>query len=171
MSSWFRRFGFQQVLDGLVVGAYPTDAEDIDEIARAHIDVVYNLCEDAEYSRDEREAVVRALARRGIEERRLPLVDFGGLAPEALERAVGELGSELDAGRRVYLHCRAGWQRSAAVAAGLVAVRDGVDIEQALDLVRDRKPTAEPLEHQRDALHEWWRRRRRPRPAKRPPPS
>ena len=163
MSRWFQRFGFHQVLDGLLVGAYPKDAEDVDEIALACVDVVYNLCEDTEYSRGERDAVVRALARRGIEERRLPLIDHGKLPPESLERAVGELGSELDAGRRVYLHCRAGWQRSAAVAAGLVAVREGVDLDEALDMVRERKPMAEPLAHQLDALRKWWRRRQRPR--------
>jgi len=164
MSRWFQRFGFQQVLDGLLVGAYPKDADDVDEIAQACVDVVYNLCEDAEYARGERDAVVRALGRRGIAERRLPMIDHGKLRPDALERAVGELGSELDAGRRVYLHCRAGWQRSAAVAAGLVAVREGVDIEEALDMLRDRKPTAEPLAHQLEALHKWWRKRQRPGP-------
>src|SRR5438309_426171 len=61
MSRWFQRFGFQQVLDGLLVGAYPKDADDVDEIAQACVDVVYNLCEDAEYARGERDAVARAL--------------------------------------------------------------------------------------------------------------
>ena len=43
-----------------------------------------------------------------------------------------EVGRWLDAGERTYLHCRAGWQRSAAVAAGVVAVRAGIDIDEAL---------------------------------------
>ncbi len=39
----------------------------------------------------------------------------------------------LDEGHvRTYLHCRAGMQRSASVAAGVIALRDGVDIDEAL---------------------------------------
>jgi predicted protein tyrosine phosphatase len=65
----------------------------------------------------------------------------------------------LDHGVRTYLHCRAGWQRSAAVAAGVVALRDGIDIDEALDYVQSRKPSADPLPHQREDLKQWWNRR------------
>ncbi len=63
--------------------------------------------------------------------------------------------SWLDAGVRSYVHCRAGWQRSAAVAAGVVALRQGLDIDAALELVQARKPSAEPLPHQREDLRRW----------------
>jgi predicted protein tyrosine phosphatase len=59
----------------------------------------------------------------------------------------------------VYLHCRAGWQRSAAIAAGVVAVRDDTTLEEALGAIRRRKPTAEPLDHQWADLLTWWRGR------------
>jgi protein-tyrosine phosphatase len=100
--------------------------------------------------------VEEALAGAGIEERRLQLVDYGELRPEELEAAVTEVNSWLDQGMRTYVHCRAGWQRSAAVAAGVVAVREGIGIDAALELVRERKPTAEPLPHQAEGLREWW---------------
>jgi len=54
------------------------------------------------------------------------------------------------------VHCRAGWQRSAAVAAAVVAVRDGLDIDEALAYVQARKPSADPLPHQREDLRRWW---------------
>ena len=60
---------------------------------------------------------------------------------------------------RTYLHCRAGWQRSAAVAAGIVAVREGMEIEDALAFVQLRKPSADPLPHQREDLRRWWEQR------------
>src|SRR6478735_8512437 len=44
-----------------------------------------------------------------------------------------------------YVHCRAGWQRSAAVAAAVVAIRAGLDIDEALNYVQERKPSADPL--------------------------
>jgi protein-tyrosine phosphatase len=161
MSDWFGRFGFAEVGDGLLVGAYPLDAEDVARIAGADVDVVYNLVEDAEYDAGERDAVAAALEAAGVSERRRPLVDYGNVPEAALDRAVDEVLADLEAGRRVYLHCRAGWQRSATVAAGVLALREDLAIEDALDVLRERKPTAEPLGHQRADLLAWWRARTR----------
>ena len=62
-------------------------------------------------------------------------------------------------GRTVYLHCRAGWQRSAAVAAAVIAVREQVPLQHALARLRERRPEAEPLPHQRADLFTWWSQR------------
>ena len=159
MSSWFERFGFAEVGDGLLVGAYPVDAADVAAIAGAGAHVLVNLCEDVEYRAGQRGALGAALADAGIEERRLPVPDYGNLPNEVIDRAVRTVTEELAAGRCVYLHCRAGWQRSAAIAAGAVALREGTGVEEALARVRERKPTAEPLGHQRADLLAWWRGR------------
>ena len=135
MSDWFGRFGFAEVGDGLLVGAYPLDAEDVAEIAGAGVDVVYNLVEDEEYEAGERDTATAALAAAGVSERRLPLVDYGNVPEAALDRAVDEVLGDLEAGRRVYVHCRAGWQRSATVAAGVLALREGLP-----DRGRARRP-------------------------------
>ena len=156
MSRWFRSYGFADVLDDLLVGAYPLDSDDVDALERSGIRRVLNLTEDEEYGPGERCAVEQALCAAGIEEHRLGLTDYGGLAPAALETAVGEVNAWLDKGMRTYLHCRAGWQRSAAVAAGVVAVRTGREIDEALAYVRERKPSADPLPHQREDLRRWW---------------
>jgi protein-tyrosine phosphatase len=161
MSDWFGRFGFAEVGDGLLVGAYPLDAEDVSEIAGAGVDVVYNLVEDEEYEAGERDTATAALAAAGVSEKRLPLVDYGNVPQAALDRAVDEVLDDLEAGRRVYVHCRAGWQRSATVAAGVLALREGLPIEDALAVLRERKPTAEPLGHQRADLLAWWQTRAR----------
>jgi protein-tyrosine phosphatase len=123
------------------------------------VERVLNLTEDGEYPPGEREAVVAALAEAGIEEQRVELVDFGSLPTEPLEQAVAAVMSSLEEGKRTYLHCRAGWQRAAAVAAGVVALREGVDVDEALALVQERKPSADPLPHQRDDLRRWWLQR------------
>jgi atypical dual specificity phosphatase len=161
VSDWFTRFGFAQVGDGLLIGAYPLDAADIALLAEKGTEVVYNLCEDVEYEEDLRERIVDALADAGLQERRLPFQDYGDLSAQALDRAVDEVLHELDAGRTVYVHCRAGWQRSAAVAAGVIAVREGVPVEEALRMVRKRKPMAEPLDHQVADLFSWFAGRKR----------
>jgi protein-tyrosine phosphatase len=165
MSWWFRSYGFANVFDDLIVGAYPLDQDDVDTLAGMGIDRVLNLTEDEEYRPGDREAVEHALADAGIAEARLPLTDYGGLPAGEVESAVRAIGGWLDRGERTYLHCRAGWQRSAAVAAGVVAVRAGVDIDEALDRVHRCKPTADPLPHQRTDLRRWWESRRESGPA------
>lgn len=159
MSSWFRSYGFVDVQEGLVVGCYPLDAGDVAMLQWAAVDRILNLVEDEEYGPGEREAVEKALAEVGIEERRLPFPDFAGLPPDQIDRAVAIIGDWLAEGHRAYVHCRAGWQRSPAIAAALLAVRDGSDIDEALAAVRSRKPLADPLPHQQEDLRQWWQER------------
>ena len=156
MSNWFRTYGFADVFEDLLIGAYPLDSGDVAMLEWIGIERVLNLVEDREYRPGEREAVETALSSAGIEEQRLRLTDYGGLSPDELEAAVQEVSRWLDQGARTYVHCRAGWQRSAAVAAGVVAVRDGIDIDEALAYLQSRKPSADPLPHQREDLRRWW---------------
>ena len=171
MSSWFRTYGFADVLDGLWIGAYPVDASDVDMLEWVGIDRVLNLVEDEEYRPGEREDVAAAYQQAGIEERRLSLVDYGRIPPQSLEAAVNEVAAWLGQGANTYVHCRAGWQRSAAVAAGVVALTKGIDIDEALDYVQARKPSADPLPHQREDLRRWWDEREPDGLRPTPPPT
>ena len=92
----------------------------------------------------------------------MQLIDYGELPAESLESAVQTVNEWLDEGARAYLHCRAGWQRSAAVTAGVVALRAGLEIDEALDHILDRKPSADPLPQQREDLKRWWLERAKP---------
>lgn len=159
MSDWFEHYGFATVGDDLVMGAYPQDADDVAALVEARITRVFSLVQDVEYEPGAREACVAALAAAGIEERRVELVDFGSLEAEQIEAVAQAVIAWLDAGERVYVHCRAGWQRSATVVAAVLALREDLTPPEALDVLRDRKPTARPLGHQRENLLEWWRGR------------
>lgn len=156
MSRWFRSYGFADVADRLLVGAYPLDEEDVAMLARLHITRVLNLVEDAEYPDGAREAASQALMAAGISESRLPMPDYGGLPAPQIDSAVQTVSGWLDQNETVYLHCRAGWQRSAALAAAVVASRNGLGLDPALAQVQARKPSADPLPHQREDLARWW---------------
>jgi hypothetical protein len=156
VSNWFRSYGFADVCDKLLIGAYPLDVEDVGILASLGVQRILNLVEDGEYRNGERAVVQRALEEAGIEEHRLQLTDYGGLPPDALDEAVGEVVGWISEGKRCYVHCRAGWQRSAAVAAGIVAVHAGIEIDDALEFVQSKKRSADPLPHQRDDLRRWW---------------
>lgn len=159
MSDWFEHFGYAEVGGDLVMGAYPQDRDDIAALAGAGITRILNLVQDVEYDPGAREVCVAALADAGIEEWRAELIDFGGLEAQRLESAAQMIMRWLDSGERVYVHCRAGWQRSATVVAAVISLVEGVTPRESLELLRERKPTAQPLDHQRADLLEWWERR------------
>lgn len=159
MSSWFRSYGYAAVHPHLIVGALPLDESDVRMLSTLGVSRVLNLVEDGEYQRGARRKVERALAEAGIEERRLSSEDYAGLSPELLEQATAQVNGWLDDGEVVYLHCRAGWQRSAAVAAGAIAIRDGIDLDTALAQVQKQRSTADPLPHQREDLARWFEAR------------
>ena len=156
MSNWFTTYGFAEVHRELLVGAYPLDADDVETLHLMSVVHVLNLVEESEYPPGYRPEIEAALRAAGIAETRLSLIDFGQLPADRLEEAVATLVGWLERGERSYVHCRAGRQRSAAVAAGAVAVLEGIPIEDALRSVQERKPSANPLPHQRADLADWW---------------
>jgi protein-tyrosine phosphatase len=160
MSHWFEDFGFAEVGADLLMGAYPQDADDVAALRDAGVTAVFNLVQDVEYELDGgREACAAALARAGIREERVELVDYGNLQAQHIERAATTVLDWLDAGERVYVHCRAGMQRSAVVATAIVALHEQLDPLEALRRVRERNPQANPLAHQRQDLLRWWETR------------
>jgi hypothetical protein len=44
-------------------------------------------------------------------------------------------------------------------AAAVLALRDGLDIDDAIEVVCAHKPSADPLPHQREDLRRWWETR------------
>ncbi|HEV7806446.1 MAG TPA: dual specificity protein phosphatase family protein [Solirubrobacteraceae bacterium] len=157
MSDWFAHYGFAEVGANLLMGAYPQDAQDVRALADAGVTRVFNLVQDVEYDAGARDACVTALVAAGIDEQRVELVDFGSVPPAQIDSAAQAVLAWLDRGERVYVHCRAGWQRSATVVTAIITLREGVLPGQALELLRARKPTASPLSHQLADLLDWWR--------------
>ena len=141
------------------MGAYPQDADVVAALVALGVTRIFNLVQDVEYDPGARDACVTALAAANIQERRVELVDYGSLTPAQIEVAARAVLAWLDAGEHVYVHCRAGWQRSATVVAAVVTLREHVAPRDALRILRERKPTANPLAHQRADLFRWWEER------------
>ena len=156
MSDWFRAYGFADVDDDLLVGAYPLDAEDVRMLAALRVQRVLNLVEDEEYEPGQRSGRRGRPARgAGIEEDRLQLVDFGRIPPELLEAAVQKVRGWLER-RPPRLRPLPG--RLAALGRGGGGSGGGArrDRDRAgARPVQRRKPSAEPLPHQREDSG-WW---------------
>lgn len=156
MSRWFDDYGCDVVRGGLVVGAVPRDAADVAVLVGLGVSRVVCLVADEEYGRGERRAVEAAYRAAGITESRVPSDDFGRLPAATLEASSALVAEALGSDGTVYLHCRAGWQRSAVTAAAALSRISGAEPAESLDLVRAARHEACPLPHQVADLEAWW---------------
>jgi hypothetical protein len=85
-----------------------------------------------------------------------PIPDLGP-APELewLRRQVEFIDEQRQAGRPVYVHCRAGINRSATVAAAYLMWRDRLTRDQALEVIRGKRPRICPFEVYQKYLSDW----------------
>ena len=97
-------------------------SEEVDEWGRVGVNVVVSLLEPKE-SRDLELADESALCtRRGIVFRNLPIADRGTPpSRQDFTTLIDDLKRDLDAGRTVAIHCRAGIGRTGVVAACLLS--------------------------------------------------
>lgn len=156
MSAWFDEYGCDVVTEGLVVGAVPRDADDVAVLRGLGVTRVVSLVAVSEYEDGELETVAVAYEEAGIVATGVPSVDFAPLSATTIEAASGSVADGLQDGATVYLHCRAGWQRSVVTAAATLCRRTGCSPTWALGLVRERRPQACPLPHQVEDLGRWW---------------
>ena len=148
------RLEYTRLDDSLLAGRMPVSARHVETLHREGVTAVINLCEDREYWDGERAAVAAACAGAGIAERRLPVIDGATVPPEVLDQAA-------DAGAQgvVYVHCRGGRERSAAVAIALLAVRSGASVDEAHRLAVSLRPGFRPLPWQVEGVRSWLRER------------
>ncbi len=143
----------------LLVGSYPQSPEDVLHLESLGVRGVLNLQSDADLA--ERGVswplFWRFYTGRGIQAVRYPILDFSpaelarqlGGAVDALDRLVGPAP-----GRRVYLHCTAGVNRSPSVAIAWLMRRQGLSREEAYALVKAGRPEAMPYP---EVLDRWER--------------
>jgi len=65
------------------------------------------------------------------------------------------MDAALHLGGRVYVHCRAGVQRTGAIAAAWYARQQACSVDEALALLRQRRPDLEPMVFQTEAARRW----------------
>jgi protein-tyrosine phosphatase len=72
-----------------------------------------------------------------------------------LRSQVAFVDEQRKAGLPVYVHCRAGVNRSVTVVAAYLMWRDRLSRDQALALIQSKRPRAGPFEVYREYLSEW----------------
>jgi ADP-ribosylglycohydrolase len=101
---------------------------------------------------------------RSVVHRRFPIVDHGlPHSPEVMDKVVAAIDADLAAGRRVYVHCRAGIGRT-GMAVGCYLIHQGLDGPAALEKLQElwqrcarskTWPSVPETEEQIRYLREW----------------
>ncbi len=142
------------------MGAFPFSF-DVSNMQRAGVGAVVNTCE--EYA-----GPVAAYERAGIEQLRVPTVDFTPPSLESVESAVAFMQQQIAQGRRVYVHCKAGRARSGTVVLCYLIAAQDMTPDQAQQRILARRPHANPRLAQRRVVQQFWENHRRPSSASSP---
>jgi len=142
----------------LLAGRNPLSERDVSDLVERGVTHVLDLREESEWTVPGRVGsdAVAALARRGIERRHVPIGDFQAPTSDDLSAAADWL-DEVHARPEttLYVHCRAGLQRTATVLAARAARRAGISYAAAERLLAAAGYPGGALRHQRAAAEAW----------------
>ena len=131
----------------LLVGALPF-ARIVPALADEGVCAVVNTCE--EYA-----GPTAAYAVAGINQLRLPTVDFTPPSLASVQRGVDYIQQHVGAGKTVYVHCKAGRGRSATVALCWLVAHRGMTPVEAQALLQQKRPQVLKTVHQRQVVRDF----------------
>ena len=127
---------WDDVNEHVVLGALPFES-DVENLADVGIGAVVNTC--VEYG-----GPVNAYKEFGIEQLRVPTTDFTHPSLQSVEKAVDFMEQQIENGKRVYVHCKAGRARSATVVACWLIKRFQMTANDAQQLMLKVRPHVNP---------------------------
>ncbi len=127
---------FSKITEDLFIGTMPT-ATDYESLRNLGIQLVINMRLEKPSARDPHHPPLRFLW--------LPTIDSPGLVIPIrfLIRGVRAALETIQVGGKVYVHCAKGRHRGVAMGAAIL-VALGYDPEAAMQLIKDRRPSADP---------------------------
>ena len=131
----------------LIVGAFPF-ARDVRKMAEQGVQAVVNTCE-------EYEGPVEQYQKHGIQQFRMPTIDFTHPAYEDVCRAVEFIDLSVAQGKTVYVHCKAGRARSATVAICWLMKSRQISAAQAQRILLEKRPHINPRLTERPVVKEF----------------
>lgn len=116
----------------VLLGAMPSRA-DMGRLKAMGVGAVVNLC-------DEFAGHVEALAERGMEQLHVPVLDYHSPQEADVLAGLRFMVHQIGAGRKVYVHCKAGRGRSATLAVCYLMVSAHLSAKQAHQTVQAARP-------------------------------
>lgn len=127
---------WDEVDSDVIIGAFPF-ARDVKRMASEGVGAVVNTCE--EYG-----GPVDQYTEHDIRQLRIPTVDFTHPSLTDVERAVDFMVQQIEEGRRVYVHCKAGRARSATVVLCWLIRCKQITAEEGQALLLKARPHVNP---------------------------
>jgi protein-tyrosine phosphatase len=143
----------------MFAGRNPLTSYDVDVLAAQGITHILDLRHPVEWEppRFGAEAVAD-IERRGLHRLNVPIRDVSEPTMADLDTACQFLEEALeDSNSRVYVHCRAGVERTAAILVAYYARHYGVSYEDALSRLCEGRDCLCPTWEQRDVVLRWLR--------------
>jgi ADP-ribosylglycohydrolase/protein tyrosine phosphatase (PTP) superfamily phosphohydrolase (DUF442 family) len=148
---------FDTIHPRLLAGRNPLTAADVEQLRESGVTHVLDLREAREWTAPWLgQEAGGAIEAAGMERLHVPVVDTRPPSGEDFDRAVEFLERVLAAPENVvYVHCRAGQERTGAVLAAYVGRRDGVGVDDAVTMLQRSRPVIHLLDDQWTAVERW----------------
>ncbi|MFQ5491471.1 MAG: dual specificity protein phosphatase family protein [Phycisphaerae bacterium] len=118
--------------DHVLLGAMPSRS-DLSRLQAMGVGAVINLCREFRGHTDE-------LAERGLEQLHLPTVDYHSPRPADVLVGIRFITAKVEAGGKVYVHCKAGRGRSATLVVCYLMSASGMSAQDAYSAVKSARP-------------------------------
>lgn len=155
-------FSFDWLDSQMAAGRNPLTARDIQILQEADITHILDLRESHEWNPPHLGIeAMNALQEAEITRLHLPIIDTQPPHNTDFDAAARWLETVLSApGNKVYIHCRAGMERTAAILCAVFARRHHVSFEESLETLKQKRPIFAPLPGQVRAAKEWLAKQR-----------
>jgi ADP-ribosylglycohydrolase len=156
-----RHFTCDEIAPSVFAGRAPIFRRDVWRLRSLGITHILDLREDHEWDGPGRRgsSAIQEIDRLGLPRFQVAIKDMGTPSVRHLDQAVAFIDAALHLGGKVYVHCRAGVQRTGAIAAAWYAKQQGCSVDEAIELLRQRRPDLEPMVFQMKAARDWLARR------------
>lgn len=150
-------FNSDWVTDRIMAGRNPLTCRDVEMLSALGITHLLDLREPQEWAAPKFGAeAIEEIERCGLQRLNLTVIDMKEPTVEALDTACQFLEDTLkNEDNRIYVHCRAGMERTAAMLIAYYARRHGVSYDDALSKLREGRPIFAPLPDQEKAVRQW----------------
>jgi len=157
-------FEFDEIAPRVYAGRAPLFRREIWQLREAGITHILDLREEHEWSQHGYvgRSAVAEIDALGLTRLHVPVADVTAPMSRHLDDSVAFIEAALHVGGTVYLHCRAGMQRTASVAAAWYAREHQCSVADAVWQLRQRRPIFDPLYEQVQAAQRWLAEHPRP---------
>ena len=153
-----RPFEPVEVAEAIWTGRNPLTERDAQTLKALGVTHILDLRESWEWSSPGKFGIeaLEAISENGLHRVNLPVEDMGGPTSAIIDTVAALFDEWLSVPKsRVYVHCRASRERTAAVLSAVFARKHGLKFDEALELLKSKRPIFEPLPQQRKAARQW----------------